>query len=638
MAERPIWAWDIEATDWDRVVCVVARSTAGDREAFYGVDALERMAEVMQKAGGNWIAHAGGIYDTLLLSNVWPRPWPSLIMSGSAVLCARDGAFRARDSFRWWLAGLGAVGKYLEKIEARKPVGERAPPGRWLKLEVDRRRIDSLTADETLSYCDRDVEILLRGVLEARAYLDSQKARMAWTAGSSALNLLSALEPYSWRALERFRLHFDDVQAAHRGVRGARVECWARGVVPGVYCYDFKSAYPASYSHEPLGIGARKARPGDTVGVWRCRWRWPHRDRLPPVLDQETLAGAGWCEAWCIHEEIEALESEGVAVDRLEGYAAEEVLPLGQIFCRELYQQKEAGSFFAKVFLNAKHGKLSETPIREAWTSREKPADWYGPDPVLIGPYWRSWEQNIDKKGRCPRHLQPIAAAQILGRTRVRLWRALRAAQDAGGRVFYCDTDSVHTDLPPDAMRRAIERAGLTYGTELGALAFEGGPFVGHYLGPKAYTLTVDGVAQKGALKGVPWKGLHDAVRVERDRDGMTIPIRRYRQARGAEVGRDVRVDVFRDAMDPSGVQIVKEGIASWSQGVRSQKWGRAELPRTIRPVARGKTFDALGAPTVWAYQTPAEVLLALKDLSMDAEPRPDAPAELDYLDLFEPH
>ena len=82
-------------------------------------------------------------------------------------------------------------------------------------------------------------------------------------------------------------------------VRGARVETWALGRVPTVYCYDFKSAYPSAYMSKPIGIGARHLAHGDDDGapgsVWRCRWFWPWRDKIPPVLDQRTGAGAGWC-------------------------------------------------------------------------------------------------------------------------------------------------------------------------------------------------------------------------------------------------------------------------------------------------------------------------------------------------------
>ena len=381
--ETPAWTWDIEATEWDQARCVVVKSTAGDVERFAGPDCLRRISDVMDKAGGQWIAHAGGIYDTLLLSNV-REPWDELIMSGAAVLCARKGRLRVRDSFRWWLAGLGKVGQYLERLESEKPHREH-PPGYWLKKDVDRSRIAELSDADVLDYCESDTTILLGGVVAARDYMAGNGAKPAWTAGASALSLLETLEPASWRLLDRHALTLADAIAAGDVVRGARVENWARGTVDGVWCYDFKSAYPAAYAFRELPVGARRA-PADTDhpgAVVRVRWFWPHRDRIPPVLDDVTGAGAGWCSAWCVPDELDLLRTEGAQhIERLEAWAPALMAPIGQVFARRLYMEKERGSFFGKVFLNSLHGKFSESPIKDFWRLK-RPDKHYGPPPTL---------------------------------------------------------------------------------------------------------------------------------------------------------------------------------------------------------------------------------------------------------------
>jgi hypothetical protein len=632
---RKLWTWDIESVDWDQVRCVVAVSEDGDVERWSGPGALERCAEHMDAVRGTFCAHAGGIYDTLLLSNVRQKPWQELIMSGSAVLMAKDRSLRVRDTFRWWLSGLKKVGQYLDKCDHErraKGVPEHAPAGHWLKRDVDRGRIADLTDAECLAYCESDCEILMEGCKASLDYLEGYGARKAWTSGSAAIALLQAVEPASWALLRRHSLELDVAIRAADCVRGARVEAWALGRVDRVWTYDFKSAYPSSYMDQPIGVGAvqldagARDRPG---AVWRCRWRWPWRDRVPPVLDQLTGAGAGWCEAWLIAEERAALELEGVQVQRMEGWAPATMAPIGQVFCRDLYEEKERGSFFAKVFLNSLHGKFSESAIKEAWKSGEKPAEWYGPAPTLVGDYWRYLDVSVGEDGRTAPHLQPLAAAHILGRARTKLWAAIRAVLEAGGEIYYCDTDSIHCNVPPEKMPMEL-------GTQLGQLAPEGGPFVGYYVGPKAYALAdpVSGVVQKGALKGVPWNDLRDGV-VGREtirRDGRDVTAEVFRRAEGKEKGRDLRLEVFERALKTrDGATIKKEGITTWVQGLKRDGWQRFETSRTIKPHERGKTFSG-ESPTVWAYHSPSEVL-GTRGLDFSAQRRSGLGENIDEQD-----
>jgi hypothetical protein len=607
--KRKLWAWDIESVNWDEVRCVVAVSDDGDVERWSGPHALEACDRFMRAVGGTWCAHAGGIYDTLLLSNVRPQPWRELIMSGAAVLCATDRALKVRDTFRWWLSSLAKVGAYVDKV--------RGGTGEWRKRDVDRSRIDQLSDSETLAYCEHDCRLLLEGVRLARSYMEERGARPAWTAGASALSLLETLEPASWELLRRHQLPHETATAAGACVRGARVECFARGRIDRVFSYDLKSAYPAAYTlGGPVGIGAEPLAAGDADrpgAVWRCRWEWPWRDRLPPALDALTGAGHGRCEAWLVPEERAAFEAAGVLLRRLEGWAPVTIAPIGQTFARTLYAEKEAGSFFGKCYLNSLHGKFSESPIKETWT-RDHPAQYYGPKPEQIGGYWRYLTLSADRRGLVPRHVQPLSAAQILGRTRARIWSIMDAITRAGGRVYYSDTDSVHCSLSPDQMP-------VPLGGSLGELAYEGGPFVGYYVAPKAYLLCdpTTGRALKGALKGMPLQALADGVQVAGaayDDDGVgsgaafwsSAATPRYRGARGQEKGSDMRVDVFKHALStPGGVQVEKEGLPSWTQGARAKLgWRRATQIRTLQPVNGPRRWQSADS---WEYLSPSEYL-----------------------------
>lgn len=588
--------WDLESEDWDQPLSTAALTEDGDEIYFTGPDCLRQMGREMEKIGGSWCAHYGGGYDVPLLmehGGGYPR-LDKLILSGTTILTGESNGLRLRDTWPLTLAPLAKIGKW---------VGLK-------KLDYDRSQLEQLSARELREYNMRDCEILLLGVQEIQAYLKEIGARNSWTAGSAAVSILRALEPDAWEVLERTRASPAPLMGALSGIRGGRVETWARGEVPRVWSYDFKSSYPARYKDEDLGIGLRRATPRDRVGLFRCRWYWPWRDKRPPALDDATGAGAGYCEGWISGEERDAFEERGVIPKMLEGWAPLDMIPLGQTFCRELYAQKEANSPYAKVFLNSLHGKFGEGLIKDSFT-RDQPMDgeWWAPagPPTLRGDWWHWSNLGLKQDGLAAPHVQPIAGGQILARARVALYRVLWTLEEDGWEVYYVDTDSVHTNAPPDRVAQLI---GL--GMELGDLAVEAGPCRGYYVGPKAYLLVDDSTGEvvKSALKGAPLKTLKNGVRATQP-TGLPF-YRAARRAYGdqkAETGEDLRLRFFQEVLsNPFGMSLQKEGVSSFRQGrARGGVWGKQQLTRHFKPTGRGKTFPDSRFPAAWHYLTPSE-------------------------------
>ncbi len=563
---RPVWAWDIEAVNWDQPVAVCALSEDGDEIRHHGPDCLEKMTRDMKRLKGSWVAHAGGIYDTLLAMRHIPAR--SLIQTGSSILCANYGHLKLRDSFSWWLAGLAKVGR---------AVGTE-------KMDVDRQKIQDLTKKEVLDYCAHDCLILMRGIKECQNYLNERGADRRWTAGGSAMALLKALEPSSALLMRQTRPDVDLAQNVLTKIRGGRVECWHRGHVDRVYSYDFKSSYPARYYDNFVGLGLRAVATREKYGLYFCRWFWPWPEKIPPSLDTTTQAGAGWCDGYLVDCEIEAFEELGVQIEIFDGFAPVVMAPIGHVFARDLFASKEGGgtaSFFSKVFLNSLHGKFQENPYKVQWT-RDRPKKWIGAEPERLGDYWRSYCVTVDDENRAAWNCHPIAAAQVLGRARVALWRVFKEVQDKGGRVYYADTDSVHTDLTPDQMR--------PLGGKIGDLALETGPTSAIYLGPKNYLLHEGGRPIKAALKGNPFNALKNATR-----SGRSYVI-------GDEKGFDYRFEIFDRALK-APVTIERDTLSSFISGI-DNGWAVTRLRRTLSPTGRGKFIGGDG----WHYVTPAQL------------------------------
>lgn len=585
--KKPDWFWDLEATEWDQPLCCVAWSSDGDIERFWGPKCLEAMWKHMQKTGGTYIAHFGGGYDVpMLMQHAGARP-EEIVLSGSTILAGRFGRrLTLRDSYPATLAPLAKLGEWVGLP----------------KLDLDRSHLERFSKEETLKYCERDCEILMKAIGAQQEYLAGLDAKKAWTAGSAAVSILEALEPATWARLKRAKLKYKNILRPLEGVRGGRVECWARGQREKVWSYDFKSSYPARYAKTPVGIGLRHAVEGDTEGIFLCAWHWPHRRRRPPALDASG-AGAGYCCNWLVGEEIRAFAECGVAVEVREGYAPTSTIPCGQEFAAELYAQKESGSPWAKVFLNSLHGKFSEHPVKDSWTL-EHPQESYSRIPTLHGEYWSWLTLATDKHGYCPPHAQPIAAAQILGRARVGLWEAFREIERTGHEIYYCDTDSIHTSCPPEELP-------IKLGKELGDLDLECGPCTGYYLGPKAYLLVdVNGKVEKSALKGVPLKTLIKGVREKRRGTKATDLWRGADTEKELATATDLREEIFRDAIEnPYGVAMRKEGVSSFVRGLKalpSSSWEKESSERTISFTGRGKSYE--GPECIdWRYLTPTE-------------------------------
>lgn len=595
-----LYAYDLETLNWDKPVCAAFVGDGGARWAHYGDECYSALVSEMQRRGGQWVAHAGGRFDLLLLLPFFDRKPDEVIVTGTTILAARwrkssgGRPLTVRDSFPWFLSSLAKIGDAIGHP----------------KKDVDRGAIKNLTRREVLEYCLDDCDILYEACEIARDYLESQNARAAWTAGGSAVSLLRAIEPDTWRAAEHLSSPINSIIDATGYIRGGRVECWARGRRAPVYSYDLKSSYPSQYAFRPVGFGLREAQKSDENaphGVWLCRWYWPYRDRIPPAVDQGTQAGVGHCEAPLIDDEIAAFESQGIRVEKLSGWVPLKMINAGARFVREMYAQKESRNgkmrFCAKVFLNSLHGKFGENPIKDAWRTGGKPEDWYREPPTLRGDFWSFKTLSETPDGMGLPHMQPIAAAQILGRARVVLWVMFHAIQKAGGRVYYCDTDSVHTDLPPEKMQKIIRgRPGVKggLGSDLGQWELESGPCEGIYVGPKSYILRnlETGEIEKAACKGVPWHSLEKGI----VRDDVSPPL--YRQARDDENGADIRWSFFETASNGAAVAQMG-GITTFVSGVDKGEWKKRVKTRTIRPTTRGRAIAPNGD---WRYLTPSEI------------------------------
>jgi hypothetical protein len=560
------WFYDFETEEWDRPVIAIAQCEDGDEHIFRGEQAAAQLGAFMREVGGTWIAHAGGIFDHLLVfrDTSWPR---EVILAGSSILQARDHARRKRPALIWrdsyprWNMSLAKVGKAIGLP----------------KLEVDRARIDALTPAEVETYCRRDVEIVRRAwMLE-----DEWFARYhvtASTAGTGAVKLLEAMDPVTWTRLSQhlvdpalalggpyLEAHADtqrpdDCGALH-AIRGGRVETRHVGeVAEPVYVYDLHSSYPSQWAKGALPIGLEQTDSVD-LRAWgwldRVTWHQPSRayDELTAYELGQDGRGVGELTAWLTWEQAAELDRRGLKPRRHGvGWAPTgEVPAFADQFVRTLYSLKEGGgaeSFFAKITLNALSGKTQENPLRFRYLLREDRRD-----QPLTGRWLDHYEPHPAFVRVSPYH-QPLLAAAVLGRARITLANTIEAVERAGHRFLYCDTDSLHTTMAPDDFSRIAD-----YGPGLGQWGLEVSGGSARYLASKTYWIDPPAAKAKTAAKGMP----------------KDILSREH----------------FDAAARGEVVRLSREGLGKIRSG--SDAGRRVQLTRTLRPVHPGRARLADG-------------------------------------------
>lgn len=458
--DAPFAVFDIEALSWNQYL--VGWFVTSEGEAVR-CDTAEHLSAVVSTFKGRVFSHYGGRYDLFFLDE--PE---ALTLSGSGILRAQLGTAQCLDSWFLFSMSLAKLGK---------AVGT-------LKWEGKSDAIETLTLDEAAAHCRQDCEVLMVALKKHREWCRTrphEDPRWPATAGGTAVYCLEAYEPEGVAKLRAEKVELGAWFSQYSAVTGGRVELWQQGKIRRglVYSYDIRSSYPRSWLDGPLPLGPWRHVTEEVKGaaVYFCRVR-QSRTTLPVVAPGHQWRYDG--EAWLTHEEVEEVRLHGGHVEVVEGWASQsEPAWFGNTFAREMYVAKAAGDPWAKVSINSAHGKFGQYLLQSSWARRQ--GEWEC-DYELGFPAW---------------YQRPLISAYVLSRARLRLHRMLHTLKLAGWRIYYVDTDCVHTDCPPDQFPGQL-------GTELGEWAHEFTAERAVYAAPKTYMLVNAAGETKLAAKGLP--------------------------------------------------------------------------------------------------------------------------------------
>lgn len=521
-----IAVYDIEATDWVKVVCLCHVDEFGNRQAFSTVEKYLYWLYSPKFKGSHVWAHWGGHYDHRFIiayatkNEGWS--WEA-IQSGNLLVIVKLKAPNGREinfceSARLMPDSVAKIGKTIG-LE---------------KLDVDRKHIEKLTMKETVTYCFRDCEIVLKGLQYMRDVLESVGADFAYTLASIATRYVRRSEVLEWmKFYEQVEgsknkwKYSSQMQSADEeclpAYFGGRVEVFKTGTFKKrLYYYDIRSSYPWSMTNElpayfigtfppPRNINQALSHCGiseATVHIPKGTLYFPI---LPVRYEGKLIFPEGTFRGRWTNLELAALwergKHYGVKIT-IHGQWRFEPLAFLKPFVDTFYNLRQeaidAGDSFRsytfKIALNSLYGKLVESVDRrsivygdmvneaiqkygaEALDSSGLPPGIYAVHTKVEGPF---------------RHVP--AGCYVTAYSRLRLLEGMEAAHRIGASVYYCDTDSIVTDkkLPE-------------YEDKLGNFKLEETLDEAEFICPKVYRLKTTKGKFIYKVKGMPIKGLND--------------------------------------------------------------------------------------------------------------------------------
>lgn len=281
--------------------------------------------------------------------------------------------------------------------------------------------------------------------------------------------------------------------------KGGLTLCMRTGVFDNVNVYDVNSMYPyAMVQHEYpasyLGYWTQEYE-AQSMGLWRATFNQSRQD-IPPILfDHTTGAAYSGCGVYSTNE-LNYLESIGGEFTITEGYVYIERGTLFNAFVSNLYAMRkeaqvkgdEALAFVLKIMMNSLYGKFAQREIGDTITLGSADLMVELLDKGIGFKIMGDWY--VIEETRTVKHAFVAIAAMITANARIDLHTRMVRVIDSGYEVYYCDTDSIHTNGTFDTSN------------ELGGIKLENNGNAA-YAGKKIYAFEQGKVKAKGIGRNI---------------------------------------------------------------------------------------------------------------------------------------
>ena len=247
--------------------------------------------------------------------------------------------------------------------------------------------------------------------------------------------------------------------------------------------YDVNSLYPYVMRNKPMPVGLpvkNYCMKVEDFGIAYCEITTPKNidiPLLPHRVKGKLLFPKGHFYGWYCTPELQKAKQLGYEIKIFYGYEfKQEFIFTDFIDCfYKIKQNSKAGSveyINAKLQMNSLYGKFGQRREKEQIVMFPKdviglePLEFFGETPFYV-----------EKKYSKAKHILPAVAAFVTSYSRLVLYEYFEKAVKKGGTLYYCDTDSLVTDVEMDC------------GNKLGEIKDEipEGIVEGIFLSPKMY-------------------------------------------------------------------------------------------------------------------------------------------------------
>jgi hypothetical protein len=347
-------------------------------------------------------------------------------------------------------------------------------------------------------YVDRDALIVQRYASEMQDRYNLLGANFNATLPSSALDLFRR----EFLPFEVKRPDEQTLETLFDGYYGGRVEVFDTAPITGapVWCIDINSMYPfVMLSNYPNPNKYRKTKNLrlDVHSVADVTVTIPKTCYLPPLAyrrDKRLIFPVGRFRGSWTNEELQAAEQRGGTIEKVHSVITfpEDCYPFKRYVDR-LYKIKtdapdELQKYSAKLFLNSLYGKMGERvdivnilPVDEVPDTKTA---------IVYGDY-----AYVQEGRKYPGHTNAIWAIVTTAKARLYLLGQMERIIESGGRLLYCDTDSIFYQSEKPLHRES---------SKIGGWKLEGKYSFAQFLAPKLYGVLDYDNTLKVRAKGVP--------------------------------------------------------------------------------------------------------------------------------------
>lgn len=533
---RNVVTFDIESYDWTNPVAIGVYQGNGDRYfQFKGENCAKEFAEEIMKAKWRrhrFVAHYGGNYDFIPIiqeiskivkrksANAGPKfRWKQDILTKGSndtpflIIVRKEKKIydEENDRVKWNATSdvfylqdsYALMPRSLEKLS--KSLYHEAP-----KMDFDLDKIDKLEnmddedIEEMEKYLKRDCTTLyhtLSAFSDLIFEISGGKCGPQTTMGSTTMAV--------YRTAFMPSMVINNCYAPN--VKQNPEDCFRKSYFGGrtevykmhgkdLYHYDVNSLYPHSYTNFPVPSGDVSHTgeyfpyDDDSVGGVLKIKGYVEEDSAYgiPVLptrinedtgDEKVVFGYGEIEGWYMANEVRYAEKVGslMNVEILDSYSASYQKPFKQ-FGNHLYNVKkgidkhnQAGKYLiVKLLLNSFYGKFGMDRVQSSIVQGPVSPEFQGEKRILTDEL-ANMGIMLDEEISDASYILPRIASAITARARVEMHKWFMKVFEKGGNIWYCDTDSIVTDVK------------LGESEELGGMDLEGEIEECVFLAPKVY-------------------------------------------------------------------------------------------------------------------------------------------------------